>query len=339
MSIDQQSAGATVWCCGFPCTGRFPLEQQEILTLKRRQSRATWLGILYTIIAPVSFIIFFALLLSFGNNAYSEKYFTYGIFISLAIIGALFCLGNDVQKRAKLTKADINAGHYLRFSGVETAHIFHTQTQQHLFGRYMKKNVQLDILPASGRIYRINGELIEKWHVVPRTEVAETPEIAGIAANWLDIVQNTDDIHLEAGKRELNKAEKSELTRYARSRWKPMVWVTCITLPWASIILYLCITTRSLPDGSNLMPFLLLESVAIASLYILIKGLVLAKKINDAIRNGYVLILRETPTEKQLTEYRKKNNHDDEPTSVTVEVIPNCDIIWTVDGKVAEWRM
>src|SRR5207244_1975476 len=85
-----------------------------------------------------------------------------------------------------------------------------------LVARESEEPQWIEVLPASGLIWRVNGVRPKRWLAVTPVNVAPTPELSRIAAEWVQPLPTSDEVQLYYNQRPMSPAEMEELGRYRR---------------------------------------------------------------------------------------------------------------------------
>jgi len=260
--------------------------------------------------------------------------------VGIIIVSVLFAVvpvAVSIQwgQRAKALNKDLKTGERMRFSGV----ISETMGEHPLVAKLIKisslsadrtEKQSIDIL-ASGRVWRVNDRPEKKWLLAMVSETATVPEVAHIAAQWLDPLPVNDNPSFSGGNRELSVTEKQELRNYARQQWRPPLLPGIGLTAWSGGICVLCITQWRLPPDFIGFFFLLILTV-LYDIALLIR-ISTARCIAKDIAAGNVLIVQ-----GDIDGYVKGESQNSAIQEQTVEFLPQSNMTWTVDGEPASWR-
>ena len=250
------------------------------------------------------------------------------------VIGPFLLLGvRDIVQRRKALLSDLSAQSVKRFAGVFTpgtgGEAFRQRLPRPQFAPDQTTGEwSIEVLAASGRVWRVQDQPVKMWMMVPIVQVAQTPEMASIAAQWLQPVARSEQGTLLSGRRDLSPGERDELRRFARRLWlRPLPAALGLSL-WLGALLGLMLSQGRLPptiDGRVHLAFLALLTVVSDAL--LASALRTARRMCQDAHAGQVIIVQV----EQVAEGR-------EPSDV-VEVLPLAGRQWTAAGRPAAWRM
>jgi hypothetical protein len=178
--------------------------------------------------------------------------------------------------------------------------------------------VSLEVLSGSGRIWRAQGQLVKPWIQGRPTQVAEAPQYAKIASQWLEPIPTRDGSELLGGKRDLSPPEVEELSRFARRLWiRPLPVAVGFTV-WSSIPLWILLFHGHSDQEWYLYAFVLFMTLRVD--YWLYQAIVLAKSMKRDALIAKVVILKKEDAEQ------------------IAEVLPLSQRLWSLDGVPAPWR-
>jgi len=332
--MDTQS---TLWCAGLPLVAQLPLAEADRRALRREAALLLVAGM---VCAPLSVILFLAGLAIFaiavsdaGNEGTPVVWVLF--FGALALVGVLFVVARESFRRAKGLRGDLRAGEKLRFEGTLAEATLDETLARLLCKRLLRNDAQpqwLEILPASRRIWRANDRPVRSWIVASWAETAEQPEVAHIAAQWLEPIGVIGDFDMQQGRRELSAEEMEELRRCAKGLWrKPLLPALLLSL-WSFPLAGYAIVSHKWPAGWGGIMLALLTVSAVLLDYDLYQRLRQARCIGRDLADGFVIILNARADEE-------KGAEDAAPGEEHLyEGLLHSGLLWTEDGRAAGWR-
>lgn len=334
ISNDRQSTQhITTWCFGLPLAAQFDLTPQERRQLQQWRKRLILVGWICWTGIPCAFLCGIALFAIFNEllPEFMSMFLLVGLFVA---IGALVCLARESLRRAKLLGRDLCAGHRLRFEGLLTEAIITNDKKllRHLTP-HQGKVLCLEVLSESGRIWRINEQPVQAWLTVTWQTTVDAPEVADIAAQWLERVDQVDGHNLDMGTRELSSAECDELRRHGRMLVRKTVWPAILFTLWATPATVMSISERKLPEGLEGVFFCFLIFCAAAADHRLITAWRQSRNLNRDANAGRVVIIQATPIDTDAS-HQGAEGCDSE----LHEILYHTETDWTVNGEPASWR-
>ncbi len=282
----------TRWLFDWPQEDCLPLTPEELSTLRRQCFHEKIIGYFLAVISPLMFLIGLTLLAApdiIGLSSRSMPFFLLAFF-SLSVTPILFA--NECLRRAKMAKKDLHAGVKCLFAGILSSEMIQSPVIETLMNCGMLQPINseqsIEVL-ASGRIWRVNRRAFSHRLSVTITEPADVPEIAHIAAQWLDPFQTPQGETVNAGRRELSKDEIDELRRLTRLMWQRGVWPAVLLSAWFLPLAFYSVSAGNMPPESGM--FLLLTASTVASYISLILRVMIAYKIKQDIALGLVVIV------------------------------------------------
>ena len=318
--------GTTTWSDGLRMTGERDLSPAERADLRRTALRFRALGCVGGLTVPLLFIGFLV-----GLSLFSDPSATPGpAFVLASVAGlallAVICLGAVERLRWGLALArDVSEGRVERFE---------TQAESH--GAAGSEPGCLEVLPNSGMLYQVDGVRSRGWSRVKRTEVADPPPYARIAAEWLDPAETDDGTAIHLGHRELSEAELGEIRRRQRHvLLKPGILALLLSL-WTFPVLWIMAREGRLPEGRHLASFILLVVLTATALVQLARSLKLAGDLAGDLRAGRAVIAR-SPVPAEDVDDSDPDAADELPAAE--EYLPVSGLLWTRGGEPAPWRV
>ena len=312
------------WCAGLHITRSRPLTVSE---LGRIRSRRRWLiarALLSLVGIPVVLILFVAA--TAIPAAPEDSFISIGAVIPIALgifLGIPLCIAvaNDYFKRAGVLKRQSRSSKVLVCEGV-VGDVVAKPSDLRRIVRLIgdDSEVVLEVLRESGLVWAINGRPQESWIVVPRVRIANTPERARLAAQYVRPVQ-TEDGTFRLHQRLLSEEERLELQDYLPRRFLIIgvvaLWVNAAAAP--HVVLY-----GRHHDGVPLIPLLLLAGAFWCDTH-LVFGIRRRRRLRTDLREGFVVIYQSDPS---LTASQE----------TVVEFLPYSGAEWTTGGRPAPWR-
>jgi hypothetical protein len=288
------------WCAGLPLTGTRLLESDELTLLRGRvnsqfsRQKFTSIGLTFVFAGVYITSILFP-------SPHIFWLTVAGAYLMAVFVIWLLLDPESWLRKYKVLQADLDAGIV------------------HCFGTASDTGV-LEVLPTSEIVYSSNAVSPKGGRRAAITAVAKTPAIASIAVEWLEPV-NGGTGRFFSGKRELSRAERSEIRRWTEAifdhRRRHAVSYVC----WAAFIGGL-----SRWGNPDLFYAALAVSGYVGSQMCTEIRLVMALK-RDAL-GGIVVINRRAKVEDgKMT-----------PIGSPAEFLPQAQLKWTDSGAPADWR-
>ena len=339
----KTAAHTTEWCAGLPLVSQRPMDEAELRGLRREALRLRRTGIGTAAFFPVSISV---LALLYAVAPFTRA-FVEGAGILLLLSAPLtlpLCvlLARDCLLRSKGLRGDLKLGVIKKFEGPLATNQTADETLERLRRAKLAPKTGaawygMEILPVSGRVWRVTGASVRGWVIAQTVEVAQTPEFAGIAAQWLQPYSRKEDATLLGGQRELSPAEQMELRRFARRLWlRPLPAAAGLTA-WAALPVTAWILHRRLDSGFRFGQELFLVCIALLTDYHFVRSVLLSRRLARDAQRGRVMILSE-----QADLEKEKPPQPIPPTAEKakiVELLPVSRMIWTGDGRPAAWRV
>lgn len=329
-----------VWCLTLPLIDERPLTNEEILLLRRQRRRAIALAILGFVGTPISMFGWLSAMVIAGESVViGATSFVIGITLTI------FCALSGYQQmvRVRVYQRELQRCILQRFVG--NISDIDNSVVAGIIERFMRKvgieptdgDVCVEISGGSGRVLRINDQLYHGSPIYLKcSETAQPPEFASIAAQWLEKIGETDSGEtVLGGRRELSMAELTELKNLQFTAWwRPLRWRLLLLL-WPIIPITMAWCSHNTPPIAACI--ILLAIIGFSALPVT-RGIRFAYKLVGAVKYGVVGILQ-YPDGTALS---PDTDNDAAPTGeaqeVTVEILPDSDIIWTLNGTPASWR-
>lgn len=297
----------TTWCAGLPRSGVRPFTEDERAAIRALSARLLWqvaLGILLTPLMVVALLAAISL-----QGSASRLAGITGLLTALSPAAATVIVRDAWRRRAALkTDLDRSEMWILIRPEDQPPGPFHS----------------MEMLPASQTAWLVDGQRPKKWLPAETSEVANTPEYAATAAEWVEPSNPSDEASPRFNHREISAAERDEIERHLhRLRWSSAPVAILVTL-WAAFRLTLAVLYQTVPS-----PFFLIwlagTSMVDLNLY---KRWRLAGRLTLDLRAGRIVIAR-----------RPVNEEGQEGLSAPIEVLPQSRLVWTQSGQPAAWRV
>jgi hypothetical protein len=340
---------STAWCAGLPLVLQRPFtaDEQESLRREARHVRLRGLGVVALFLTLVGLFAGVVIRTDPSMEAMQVVLAVWAILLLAAGLPVTLLMARDSFRRGKGLSGDLRSGIVLRFAGPFAPHaVIEDETRQSLRRARLVPDQplsewSLELLPISGRVWRVHGQPVRPWIVAQTVEVANTPPFADIAAQWLEPVAQDDGTTLLAGQRELSRAERDELRRYSQRLWRrPLPVAVGLTL-WLCMPIAVLIMEGDLHSRSDGARFIWLAAVTAITDYHFISALLLSRKMRADERAGRVIIVRvaDAAPPISLPDKTEGIGNQSGDGSEVAEVLPVSHRVWTESGRPAAWRM
>jgi hypothetical protein len=392
--IPSPATDEVEWCLDLPFLQNRPFTAAETFELQQEAKSLQRVGCLMGCSLPCGLIatmVVLTLLFELLRNVTFLKTVLPYLVIPLGILPlALFAVkSSENYERGKRLKQDLRAGHMVQYGGPcdalweirlseagippprliaepqgdEQSPPRDSQPPDASPPTQAAPEVVIEVLAHSRRLWKINGVPLSGWEIVGSSRVASTPELAAMAAAWvepLDITQGTKDGLQEISprqhnQRELSVSEKDELKQRIRQMIKRPFWKTLLFSSWLGVPLAACLITAT-PIKVERGAYFLMFCCAYCW-FTLITTLRHTTRLNKDCENGYVAILnvpiealsseglqRLSPEEVHAFQHNTPAETTDSISqpprvkTVILEILPKSGWLWTEDGKASEWR-
>jgi hypothetical protein len=249
--------------------------------------------------------------------------------LSVYLLILCILISRDSLRLAKQLSRDLEDGTVKQFEGPAREMIVTNDLLKQISRLGLAPDDQgrfrLEILPVSGRVWKVQGESLGKWVQLHRSEVAPPPPFAQLAAQFLEPVHEAEDRTLSRGQREMTSEEAAELLKHARQVWKSrLFWAVLLNFWFVSSL----VSTATSNEGYGTEAYIIFSLFAAAVLWYdasFFRRVWTTFKLRQDAREGRVIILG-------------SNDTDGIKDQEVFEVLPNSKWIWTVDGAPAPWR-
>jgi hypothetical protein len=324
---ETEKRESTRWVAGLPLAGERELTEGERAELLRRAAPRRLFGWASYLAFPLLFFLFLAGM-ALATDVSGRPAGTAAVVVMLLMLASvplLVVAGRDARYWGMTLPRDARQGTVHRYEGQVEQIRGADETIARLWSWKLLPpdlgTLTLEVLPHSGLLWRVNEQPVRRWVRLTATEVADVPEFAGVAAQWLDPVELPVGGTVHVGQRELSAGEQWEIERHARQlKLRPLIPAVLLTL-WAGPVLWACLATGRWPTGHDAGSFGLLVLLTATADLMLVKCLGRARKMGQDILVGRVVIVR-----------------DGAPAESVTEILPVSRIAWTIDGRPASWR-
>ena len=313
------------WCAGLPFARQRPMEEAERQGLRREARKQIGLCLGSVTIFVITLAMLASLAFADPPGRFQQAYI-----MALAVMIALgfpcvALLARDCARRASETFRDLRDGSIKRFEGTLNAGAEEDATLGSLLAAKLLPQtqnapLQLEILPASRRVWRVNEAVVRGWIIAQTVRVARTPEQSRIAAQRLaSSAPRPTDAAPQVTQRDLSPAEQDELRRYARRLWlRPLPFAALMTL--MSVWAVASVLLRHDPNFffHSGRTFTLLSIAAGLDSHWL-RNFLVARRLGQDMAQGQVSIAND-------------------PSNV-METLPVSQKTWTENGQPASWRV
>ncbi len=329
------------WCASLPETENRIMLDIEIAEIQSEIDGFSRKITVAVAIPPVVFCLIFLLYrnLPADGNFSQDSLLTITSISTIALMIPIeIVFIRDCLIRSKGLKADLNVGIVRRFEGELKSIDPIDHTQAYLLTRsFLRPDLdaiqEIELLPATLRLYKVNGQKIRWWKAASVEQTALLPEIADIAAQWLEPVGESEEGVLFAGKRALSQPELTELGIKQRRMWLKYA------VPAILLTLLFFLGLSSWDSKSN--PLSLSRKVRLAVIGVLaltndvlfISSAVRAYKISQDKAQASIIIVR-----RPLGPDEKRSNDSAESEFRSYEFLPISRMLWTEEGLPANWR-
>jgi hypothetical protein len=370
----------TEWCQGLSLVEHRALTSEDRAQLQSEQEQYR-LRLCVTGCSSPFILLGAVLFLIFASSAVTTAApWTVAIVIVLDLV-PLYLLCSKASHHYECSKGlrgDLAAGYVKKFAGVEEfvdmelleaemeAEARGEQIDASESGPLRHREIYIEVLPFSGRLWKTNGVAEDKWQTVEWATVATTPESAERAAAWVTPINPFEDNIIEGlglspsqiNRRELSPEELVELRRTIRGLWPASFWATLLLSGW-HVINILLDRAAGTPTTLGPLPIFLLFLCA-CSWYFLIRAIINVIRLKRDLASRHVDIIK-APRQvfaKERTDVSPLQDagdtglpESDNPTSPgsdvttevllvysTYEILPESGCTWTEDWQTTEWR-
>lgn len=307
--------GANEWYAGVPFQDTRELTLEERYELQTQQRRLLWTGCLALMLSIFTLIgMFFVLLI--GEFVSIPPFVAMLLMLLLLALTAwILMTGLTRCGYAVGLNADLRAGYLKRYA-------------------FLKEDGELyemEVLPASNRLWRVNQEMVYRWVSRKPVWVANVPEIAHVAAEWVSPPEGASQDEPHYNWRALSETEKLELSRFANGLVFKLLPLTLFLTIWLIILAASTLSRGDIP--ADPISFVILAVIVVAVNWQFIVRCMQASRLRRDRDAGQVVILRWLQQESDAEANRQP------ALSPPVEVLPRTRFVWTENGRPAGWRL
>jgi hypothetical protein len=324
MSTSQPGAQETAWCAGFQQSGVRELTPAELEELRALSARFQARGRV-ALGGTVAVVTVAALAAWLGG---SLAWLVLALFIISLALPLGLMIAREGLVRARAFRQD--AGWLRQFSGCITPSLPEDELRDRLVRRRLlfgdaRPGQWFEVLPHSHLMWTANGYRVPVWMRTPPNVLAEVPEYAATAAQWVEPADQpgSEGIHLNF--RELTTAERNEVRKHARKLMLRSVGGALLMTFWTGAI-WLTSDTGDRHFGKFLV-----GGFAAWSWWNVVRILSTVGKLTRDAEHGRVVIIRRALSESG-------DPHRSPDLTPPDEFLPESGIPWTVAEKPASWR-
>ena len=312
----------SIWSGGLRLTGGRELMPDEREEIRRLSLRNRLHGSLLLVPLPFLFPLCVAALALPGEGGPPRDTLTMAV-AGVMLLGTpwLLLAARDRLRDARVLAQDARSGRVDQFGAERPA-------------GSAPETDWFEALPHSGLVWCVNGVRTSARKRAERSEAADPPPYAAIAAEWVAPLEEGREGSVYLNHRELSPAEREDLRRHLRRLVIPPVLLAAVLNAWLAIVLWAAGNTGHLPEGRNTLSFVFFVILVGAANWNLARCLPLGRKFLQDARTGRVVIAR--------------SSEDGEPVegetaapslSPPEEFLPYSGVIWTRAGHPALWRL
>ncbi|MFN3651606.1 MAG: hypothetical protein ACK47B_18675 [Armatimonadota bacterium] len=333
---EERSPDATDWCAGLRLAEFRALTPAERIEIRYAAfARYLWSALAF-VLFPLAFATFVVLGLPLASRPVASGLVAVVVVVGLVVMALLLLAGRDWLRWARALSRDARQGAVQRFEGV-IPHLpapdesLQSLLKEGLLQAGSEETQWLEVLPVSGGVLQANGVRPRRWIRARRRRVAEVPEYAATAAEWVSPARTSgEEVYLNH--RELTAAETEELRRHIRRlTLRPLLLAVALDA-WLGTVLVL---SGGRLEGTQLLTGLLLLVVAVRANWSAYRSLALGGRLRQDLRIGRVVITRSPKSDPEL----ETLPGGEAPTlSDPDEFLPVSGALWSEAGQPAPWR-
>jgi len=307
--------GANEWYAGVPFHDTRELTLEERYELQTQQRRLLWTGCLALILSFFTLIGMFLVLLMSEFVSIPPFVAILLMLFLLALTAWLLMTGLTRCSYAVGLSVDLRAGYLKRYA----------LTQED------GEPYELEVLPASNRLWRVNQEMVYRWVSRKPVWVASVPEIAHVAAEWVSPPEGAPQDEPHYNWRALSETEKLELSGFANRLIIKLLPLTFFLTIWLIMLAASGLSRGDIP--ADPISFVIFAVIVIAVNWQFIVRCMQASRLRRDRDAGQVVILR------WLLQGSDAEANRQPTLSPPVEVLPRTRFVWTENGRPAGWRL
>lgn len=327
----------TIWAAGLCRSGERALTPAEQSELRGRMSTFRRRGILAIAAIPVGLALL-AAAIPLLQRAGLEMVLPVVPVLAMALLPSMLLAARDCLRLARELNVDYRTAQVERYEGNVGSAPRADPTLQRLLRVGLFQNDSqitqwLEVLPASGLVWRANGQAPKRWLRAVRAETASIPEYAAIAAEWVEPVDHSRDDALHVGRRELSRAEQAELKSHLKRLTVRPAALAVVLTAWLGWMAWAALAPRGVPMEDQPLPLIVALLLLTGQAYFnLARCVRLGKRFARDLRAGGVVIVRTPRTHPGLVEIDGRLSPPD-------EFLLTSGILWNQAGTPAPWRM
>lgn len=315
----------TAWCAGFTLSGRRELVPAELTELSALAARLGRQARLTAALGPGIFLLLLALAGIYALTGKVPNWLVVLLALGLPFAPLGFFLARDAFLRARALREDVREGSVRQFTGTVDPAAGPDETRDRLVRRRLltpdpRIRQGLELLPHSQLIWTVNGRRTYGWIAARSNVVAQVPEYAAMAAQWVEPARHPGSEGMHINFRDLSAAERAELQRHWKKLlFRPLGSALLLTI-WAATALSMGISQGS---GFGTM---MVGAIAVWSWLGVFRMLKIAGTVRRDAAAGRVVIVRRAQAPGQ-------------ELSPAEEYLPQSGIPWSAGERPAPWRI
>lgn len=328
--------GFNEWCAGLPLVERRPMEEEERRELGHRAVALRWRGAAAILLFPGAPMLFAVVGSAAWPSAVQDVLAVAAVFVIAICLPVAILVARDAFRRSRGLARDLAVGVVERYEGPLEHRLIALPplallVKAGLVEPGAEGEIDLDVLPVSRRVLMAGGRPVTRWIVAPATSVAETPQFASMAAEWLQPAGPAGGQEMLRGERDLAESERSEIRAYAKRLWVRALPLAVLLTVWCGVGLLARFAGARPMSGPDTLRVGLLTFLALSADMRLAWAIQTAAQMRRDAANGRLVILRPRDGFEMPGE--------DAGLQATVEVLPFSRRPWTQDGRPMPWRV
>jgi hypothetical protein len=327
------------WCLGLPYEGVRELTGEEVAHLKLRISSFQRLSVICALVFGALFSILFIFLYknAFFYNMPESFDATLAIFMLIGVLTPLVgAMSADYFIKARALKRDLSKGFIYQFSGIIGGSEEMGRAQQSLIKSGLITSQgntaqQIEVLPASGAIFKANRTVPSRWIHAEIGEAVTLPKRAFILALPKEMLGVAIVGKLKLMRRRMSTEEMKELLEHIQNMRVPQVSFVLYAVFLTGILLVSYINQPTAEWLKGNPAFLgLCATLFFLMLFVYVTSILRARKLTKDSELGWVIIfpLDGKPAFKGC-----------DPATTQAELLPISFGAWNVAGKPSLWRL
>ena len=327
------------WCLGLPYEGVRELTGDEVAHLKLRISSFRRLSVTYALVFGALFLTLFIYLYKNALFYKMPESFdaTFAVFM---LIGALTPLAGAISAdyfiKARALKRDLSKGFIYQFSGIiggseEIGRAQHSLIKSGLLTSQGNTAQQIEVLPASGAIFKANRIVPDRWIRAEIGEAVTSPKRPFILALPKEMLGVAIVGKLKLMRRRMSSDEKKELLDHIQRMHVPQISFVLYAVLLTAILMlsYINLPTAEWLKGNPAF-LVLCATLFFLMLFVYATTILRARKLTKDSELGWLIIfpLDGKPAFKGC-----------DPATTQAELLPISFGAWNVAGKPSLWRL